>query len=297
VTDSGFDVRQALEQVRADQVMVQPFITDEGLEMMEWLSRRPGLRITLVVDDLWTNLPGFNPVRSMMPPNVPDRLRYAASLSHGLVLTTEALRARLEIEHPHTRVINNALPSWIWKPLAAQERQRGRRPRIGWAGAPQHAGDLAFLETVLARTRHAADWVFLGMCPEALRPLVTEFHEMRPFTEYPPALAGLKIDIGIAPLADHPFNRCKSHLKILEYGALGIPVVASDLEPYRDCPVVRATPNDPNDWADRILEWVGSPEKAVAHGEELRDWVMQNHMLENRIPLWSAALGVESDEE
>jgi hypothetical protein len=74
-------------------------------------------------------------------------------------------------------------------------------------------------------------------------------------------------------------------------------VVASDLEPYRDCPVVRATPNDPNDWADRILEWVGSPEKAVAHGEDLRDWVMQNHMLENRIPLWSAALGVESDEE
>ncbi|MBI4743223.1 MAG: hypothetical protein HY776_00055, partial [Actinobacteria bacterium] len=40
------------------------------------------------------------------------------------------------------------------------------------------------------------------------------------------------IDIGLAPLADTVFNRCKSDLKLLEYGILGIPSVASYTGPY-----------------------------------------------------------------
>ena len=35
-------------------------------------------------------------------------------------------------------------------------------------------------------------------------------------------------DIGIAPLADTPFNRCKSAVKTLDYAALGLPVLASE---------------------------------------------------------------------
>jgi hypothetical protein len=44
----------------------------------------------------------------------------------------------------------------------------------------------------------------------------------------------LAIDVGIAPLTDNPFNRCKSDVKFQEYSALGIPAVYSDLPPYRD---------------------------------------------------------------
>ena len=42
-------------------------------------------------------------------------------------------------------------------------------------------------------------------------------------------------DIGLAPLDPAgQFNRSKSHIKALEYAARGIPVLASDVEPYRD---------------------------------------------------------------
>lgn len=40
-------------------------------------------------------------------------------------------------------------------------------------------------------------------------------------------------DIGIAPLAKNRFNECKSDLKLIEYGAWGLPYVASDVSPYR----------------------------------------------------------------
>jgi glycosyltransferase involved in cell wall biosynthesis len=39
--------------------------------------------------------------------------------------------------------------------------------------------------------------------------------------------------IGIAPLEDTPFNRVKSHLKYLDYSALGIASICSDADPYR----------------------------------------------------------------
>jgi glycosyltransferase involved in cell wall biosynthesis len=41
-------------------------------------------------------------------------------------------------------------------------------------------------------------------------------------------------DIGIAPLADTPFNRCKSAIKALDYAAIGLPMLASDRTVYRD---------------------------------------------------------------
>ena len=40
-------------------------------------------------------------------------------------------------------------------------------------------------------------------------------------------------DIGIAPLADTAFNRSKSAIKVMDYSALGLPVVASDVAAYR----------------------------------------------------------------
>ena len=39
--------------------------------------------------------------------------------------------------------------------------------------------------------------------------------------------------IGIAPLADNDFNRCKSSIKLLDYGALGLATVASDMPAYQ----------------------------------------------------------------
>jgi glycosyltransferase involved in cell wall biosynthesis len=39
--------------------------------------------------------------------------------------------------------------------------------------------------------------------------------------------------IGLAPLLDTPFNRCKSPIKAIDYAALGLAVVASDTAVYR----------------------------------------------------------------
>ena len=196
------------------------------MRLMEALHREPGLRVALVIDDLWTAVPADNPVSRMIPADVEKRLRYAAMLSDSLVFTTAKLQEFLSFGHDDTYVIHNALPEWIWGSLRPPSCAPGEKLRIGWAGATQHGGDLAFLTEVVKATSDRADWVFLGMCPEPLRERVHNVQPMVPFSDYPATLNDLSLELAIAPLAVNDFNRCKSHLKLLEYGALGIPVVA-----------------------------------------------------------------------
>jgi glycosyltransferase involved in cell wall biosynthesis len=51
-----------------------------------------------------------------------------------------------------------------------------------------------------------------------------------PFGQLSQRIAGF--DIGIAPLADTPFNRARSDIKVKEYAARGVPWLASPVTPY-----------------------------------------------------------------
>ena len=85
----------------------------------------------------------------------------------------------------------------------------------------------------------------------------------------------LRWDVAIAPLEDDAFTRGKSDLKYLDYGALGIPGVFSDVRPYRDTVRHRETgllaANEPGAWAEALEEIVsrrGAPGAARGGRED-----------------------------
>jgi glycosyltransferase involved in cell wall biosynthesis len=65
--------------------------------------------------------------------------------------------------------------------------------------------------------------------------------------------------IGLAPLRDTPANRCRSPVKALEYAAMGLAVLASDVPAYRgsiaDGPAGRLVPNSLAGWHG-ALDWM-----------------------------------------
>jgi glycosyltransferase involved in cell wall biosynthesis len=184
-------------------------------------------------------------------------------------------------------VVANRLEKSRWLGLAP--RRREGKPRVGWAGAIGHRGDLALLAGIVRATAKEVDWVFFGMCPDALKPYATEFHGWVPLHDYAAKLASLDLDLAVAPLEHHPFNEAKSNLRLLEYGVLGYPVVCTDILPYQgELPVTRVG-NRHRDWVRAIRDMTADREACRRAGEELRDAVIRDWMLEDHLNEWKRA--------
>jgi hypothetical protein len=186
------------------------------------------------------------------------------------------------------RVVPNYLERSRWGNLQPPKKER-RKPRVGWAGAQQHQGDLEFILPVVEATANEVDWIFMGLCPPKLRYHVAEVHNAVAFDEYPTGLAALDLDLAIAPLELNRFNSAKSNLRLLEYGAVSYPVIATDVLPYRNAPVTRV-PNNPKAWIDAIRSHIHDLDATRTAGEQLREWVLSNWMLDQHLDEWMKAL-------
>jgi glycosyltransferase involved in cell wall biosynthesis len=227
-------------------------------------------------------------------PRVNAALVEAVQLCDQLVCTTQALaewvRAELRLPAETVAVVENALPIDAWSKLARAPGAGSAPIRVLWAGASQHQADLDLLLPVVEATKTRYRWVFMGLCPRGVAgdPRI-EFHSGVEFDAYPSALAALRPDIAVAPLVDTPFNRCKSALKLMEYGALGLPVIATAITPYASAPILRAANQD--QWLAALRE-LEDPLRRQTLGLALKSWVSQQHSLsaESTLRQWRTAL-------
>jgi hypothetical protein len=106
---------------------------------------------------------------------------------------------------------------------------------VGWIAAKEHEADLPSLSVTDALARLLDKHADLRVLTVGSRlPLRSERYEYLkpvPFNELLRVCG--RIDIGIAPLADTPFNRARSNVKLKEYAAAGATWLASPVGPYR----------------------------------------------------------------
>jgi len=150
-----------------------------------------------------------------------------------VVTTPSALLAERyrDVSGCDARVLENYLPPTF------SALQRGGAPgtlRIGWIAGGEHQRDVEQLrlrerfEALLARHDHlffASVGVNLGLPRDRYEHVANV------------AYGGLAdaiatFDIAVAPLADTPFNRARSNIKLKEYAAAGVPWLASPIGPY-----------------------------------------------------------------
>ena len=274
-----------MERIRPDVVLLQYQIEERHIQATELNRKYNDAFYVFEIDDLVTNLSARNANKVLFPPDTIKRLRKIASLVDRMVVSTEPLAAAYKGFCSDIRVAPNCIEFAKWGHLEP-ERRKGNLPRVGWAGSTSHGGDLAFAVDLVKALADEVEWVFFGMCPDELRPYV-EYHEPVPIGEYPAKLASLNLDLAIAPLEIHAFNEAKSHLKLLEYGILGYPVICTDITPYQGAYPVTRLKNRFQEWVRAIREHVADPDECSRRGDMLRDYVRQYWVLEDNLDLWS----------
>ncbi|MDR0379297.1 MAG: glycosyltransferase [Candidatus Accumulibacter sp.] len=287
-----------LERLAPDTVLIHAPIDDEQLPApLKYAKHDQEIFRVHSISDLPTALPENHPRNFGASPKViMERMRRGLAASHRLIVSTEPLADAFRGMIDDIRVLPDTLEWRIWGTLPTVRRARGKKLRVGWAGAAWRTIDPGFMREIVEATRREVDWIFSGGIPEEIRSCAAEWHEdPHEFEDYPEKLASLDLDLALAPLEIDPFNEATSNLRLLEYGILGWPTICTDIFPYRTGnPPVTRLPNDARQWIAAILARVGEPDALVREGEALRAWVRAHYLLEDHLDLWRDAVLFQS---
>ena len=86
-------------------------------------------------------------------------------------------------------------------------------------------------------------------------------------------------DVGLIPLEDNRFTRCKSNLKILECAAKKIPAIVSDVATYRDNNPPVGFYKSELTFKSYLYTYMELAAMQMLDGQELHDWAMEHHYL------------------
>ncbi|KAA8996732.1 glycosyltransferase [Affinibrenneria salicis] len=272
-----------------DVLILQRQISTYFHDWVERLGRFSQAFKVYELDDYLPNVPLKSVHRANVPKDVVRLMRKSLGFMDRFVVSTAPLAEAFADLHTDIRVVENRLPIQWWGNVQGLRRQ-GKKPRVGWGGGSSHTGDLELITDIVRDLADEVEWVFFGMCPEKLRPYVHEFHRGVEIDLYPAKLASLNLDLALAPLEDNLFNRCKSNLRLLEYGACGFPVICTDLDPYQgDLPVTRVR-NRYKDWMDAIRMHLADLDATAQMGDALQTAVKRDWMLTgDNLDLWRKA--------
>lgn len=274
-------------KVDPDVVILQRQVENNHLDAISEIKRYSRAFRVFEIDDLLHDLPPSSAHRNAMHGDELERLVEGISLCDRFVTTSPVLADAYGRYCKDVKVVPNYLERAKWGPLQPSRLQHGK-PRVGWAGGASHTGDLLLLHAVIKALHKEVDWVFLGMCPETLRPYIHEFHGPVKLDAYPAKLASLNLDLALAPLEYHHFNEAKSALKILEYGVLGYPVICTDIVTYQGAFPVTRVSNDPMEWIEAIRHAIADRDKLADQGDALRKHIQNHWMLEDNLDKWLA---------
>ena len=210
-------------------------------------SIKPTAKIIWDGDDDYFNVDDKNPnCNSFKEENIIDGIRTFIKNSDLITTSTEYLRDTYsKYTKKPIEIIRNTLDYNLWDKIynyKLKNKVDDGYIRIGWQGGDSHQKDIAsnynVLIDILKKYNNVKlliiGWNFSTFSDfDCVRSKIEHIEWFPEHDRYAKNI--IDIDIGIAPLEDKiEFNKSKSNIKWLEYSALGIPTIASNVEPYKN---------------------------------------------------------------
>lgn len=275
----------------ADLIVVQRFFPMTNTAPLLERILAAGKPVIYETDDLLVDVPPTNPHQRGADTAKPFIFDLIARASAVTVSTDEMKRA-FAPHHQQIHVLPNLLDDHLWN-VPVQVKPSGSPVVIGYAGTPDHKADLRLLEDVLERIAakygNRVAFRFMGCDTERIKQLpgFSSITFEPGYANYAHTIRKAGIDIGLVPLEDNRFNRCKSNIKWLEYSACGIAGVYADLPPYRSCVKDGETGllvagYDVDAWVAAIESLIDNPDRRHAMALAARTEVLANYTLKSR---------------
>jgi len=244
------------------------------LQGLQAVADRLGAKLLYDLDDNLLDMDSHGESESYR--HMTEAVSASLKLAHEVWCSTPALAQRVMRESAgRVHALANALDPGTWElGRAFAPRAPSETLRLLYMGTRTHEEDFAFLSRVMDQLHQAHPGAF------SLTVIGIRHHDRADASwlsvrsaqnfigaSYPGFVHWLQqqhgFDLGVAPLVESDFNGCKSHIKVLDYAAIGLPTLASAVPAYlhalRDGQGCRLVPNSVEDWCAVLTQLRGEP--------------------------------------
>ena len=217
-----------------------------------------------IIDDDLLNLP--KKIRSALHYNqksIRDNINRMLEISDAIISPSPLLldkygenKVKIQVEEP------------IVYPSKYVIHKTEEAVKIGFAGSIDRTADLEnvlyeALKEIKNKYKDKVQLEFFGAIPSFSKELNANcFAYSDSYDGYISKLNSLNWDIGLAPLPDSDFHKCKHYIKILEYAGVGIYPIYSNQGPYlrfnKQYDIGTMVSNDKDDWIKAIEQLINN---------------------------------------
>lgn len=254
--------------------------------------------VIMDLDDNLIGLPVDHPDRKWSPFAFElPALLHAMMNVDAITVTTPTLQSVIGQYNKNVFVLPNYLDDSIWNFVAKAPQDRQSPVTVAFVGTLTHQPDLNSIAEPLyelaEKYKEKISFLFYGPeIPDLLQGFGNIQHQppvTYDYIEFARTIRTISADIAIAPLNDNLFNRCKSPIKYMEYTAMGLPCVYSNITPYSD--VIRNGFNGyladtANDWIEKLSELIDDQALRNQMLSNAQTDVQSNWMLHDHAFLW-----------
>lgn len=294
-------------------------IDSKYIQSLMRYAKDQGKKVIYETDDMLDILDKSNPAYSVIQGNE-QSVKMMMMEADVCTTTGEFIASKIADYNPNVRVLPNCIVPAEWTPRP----KKSKKIRVGWAGGCSHAEDLKIIMEVIKSLQKDIDFEFVifGMSPEPWEEYISNLKEKHkenmkkrpgakpaqwyssmidlagqlknikfihepfvPLKDYAKKLSELDLDIGLCPLVDTDFNKCKSAIKFYEYAMVDTVTLASNITPYKE-EVGLLVKNRYGKWKTKLKKLIEDKAMREFHLMEQKDWVLENRTMKNNIDKW-----------
>ncbi|MBI2374140.1 MAG: glycosyltransferase family 4 protein [Deltaproteobacteria bacterium] len=290
-------LRAVLDARRFDWVFIHLEATPIGPPIIEAMLFILGRKVVFDIDDaIFMPPPAERSKRLFSRLKWRSKVRWVARRADKVIAVNPFLVSWAREVNEHTILVPTTIdPAYHRRP---DDRPDNPVPVIGWTGTHSTIRYLDMLRPVLERLGTRARFELVVICDRDPGYSTIPGYRFVPWREASEIADLSRLDVGLMPVLDEPWARGKVGFKAIQYSALSIPPVVSDVgsgrEVVEDGVTGLVVPNHEAAWLEALEKLVVDRALRERLGAAARERILSTYSVPAQAPVYASLFGVEA---